>query len=46
VQAISEAFQQKEIAKIATSRGGKISELSQQITNPTDFTLITWLVIG
>ncbi len=46
VQAISEAFQQKEIAKISSSRGAKISELSQQITNPTDFTLITWLVIN
>jgi hypothetical protein len=46
VKAIGEAFQQKEIVKIATSRGAKISELSQQITNPTDFTLITWLVIS
>ena len=46
VKAIGEAFQQKEIVKMAASRGAKISDLSQQITNPTDFTLITWLVIS
>ena len=45
VKAIGGAFKQKEIAKVTTGRGARISDVSQQITNPTDFALVTWLVI-
>jgi SNF2 family DNA or RNA helicase len=46
VDAISEAFQEKEIIKLATGRGALLPVVSEQITNPTDFTLVTWLVIS
>lgn len=46
VEAISEAFQEKEIIKLATGRGALLPIVSQQITNPTDFMLVTWLVIS
>ena len=46
VDAISEAFQEKEIIKLATGRGALLPIVSEQITNPTDFTLVTWLVIS
>lgn len=45
VKAIGGAFKQKEIAKVTAGRGARISDVSQQITNPTDFALVTWLVI-
>ncbi|GDX83998.1 hypothetical protein LBMAG43_00400 [Methylococcaceae bacterium] len=46
VDAISEAFQEKEIIKLATGRGALLPVVSEQITNPTDFTLVTWFVIS
>lgn len=46
VDAISEAFQEKEIIKLATGRGALLPIVSEQITKPTDFTLVTWLVIS
>lgn len=45
VAAISNAVQEKEIIKLTTRRGALLPEASQQITAPSDFTLITWLVI-
>ena len=45
VQAISEAYTEKEITKLASGRGALLPDLAQQISKPTDFTLITWLVI-
>lgn len=45
VAAIKEAFEEKELIKLSTGRGGLLATLSQQITKPTDFTLVTWLII-
>ena len=43
---IREALQKKEIIKLATGRGALLPIDSEQIKDPTDFTLVTWLVIS
>jgi hypothetical protein len=46
IKQISAAFQKREIAHLQTGRGALLSDLEQQVTEQTDFNLITWLVIS
>lgn len=45
VEAIANTVKQKEITNLKCRRDWKIPKITQQITKPTDFTLVTWLII-
>ncbi len=46
IEQISTAFLVRELEKVRSGRGALLLDLEQQVTEQTDFNLITWLVIS
>ena len=45
VTAIAAQFGRKSVGNMFAGRGGKLTDVAKQVKNPSDFELITWLVI-